>query len=36
MIAGCQIYDLAVTMRVKNKRIFPFSPCFIMYEFSYE
>jgi hypothetical protein len=36
VIAGCQLYDLAVTMKVKNKRIFPFSPCFVMYEFFYE
>ena len=36
MIASCQLYDLAVTMKVKNKRIFPFSPCFVMYEFFYE
>jgi len=36
IIAGCQIYDLDVNMRVKNKRTFPFSPCFVMYEFFYE
>jgi hypothetical protein len=36
MIASCQIYDLAVTMRFMNKRIFPFSPRFVMYEFFYE
>ena len=27
MIASCQLYDLAVTMKVKNKQIFPLSPC---------
>jgi hypothetical protein len=36
MIASCQIYDLAVIMKVKYRRIFPFSLCFVMYEFFYE
>jgi len=36
MIAGCQIYDLAVTMKVKHLRIFPFYPVFVIYEFFYE